>query len=125
MLIRFLLGILAVVFLGLGGATVWAPHLWEHYGILLTTPRATNQFASVVGGAELAIGLLCLYAAVTGRVWFHQLLSLAVILAVISVVRLVSFGLHGGASMFILAEWALEILGAVMCFWLVRKTGRT
>ena len=125
MLLRLQSAILAILFLGFGGATVIAPHLWEHYGIQLTRPLATNQFVSVVGGAELAIGLLCAHVALTGRAWFHFMFVMGVVLAVIAIVRPVSFFLHGGATTLTLIEWCLEIIGAYLCIRIANKTGGT
>ena len=114
---------LGLAFAALGIATIAAPELWEYYGILLTTPRAENQFVSVVGGGLLALSILCWIAAIKGRTDFNILIVATVILGLVSLVRLFAFFFYGGFGMKLGAEWAVEILGCALCYYVAKRSG--
>lgn len=119
---RILPAFLCLTFLAIGCVTIAAPELWEYYGILLTTDRAKNQFVSVVGGGEIAVGLLCGIVAFNDRPFIKLLFVVAVILGTISIVRAFAFLYYGGLGMKLGVEWALELLGAVLCLIVANRS---
>ncbi len=121
MVIRIFAALLALVFLSAAAATIIAPTLWEHYGILLTTPRAINQFVSVVGGTGFALGLICLFVTATGQDRLNVIFAVGVLLATIALLRPVALILYGGWGWKIGVEWLLETFAAILSLWLASK----
>lgn len=90
-------------------------------GVVATSATGTVELRAMYGGLEVAIGALCLAAAVSPAWRTHGLAALAFLYTGLASTRLIATLGAGEFSFYLIAALAVELPSAIVAIWLLGR----
>jgi hypothetical protein len=122
---QLFLGVVGVVFLGLGAFNLFSPVAgMAGFEMQIASVSALNEIRANYGGMHFALGLLFLSGAFLRALKVTALLVVALFTGGLVLGRLLSLALDGMPNLFVSGLFALEALGCSVAIVLYRRSWR-